>query len=71
MTKHKSDSLSLSDVEAILESQISIGEILAACPVCNQYLSLIEYKTRKCFHCKKEIVFQDILYYPGAEKNNN
>lgn len=63
--------LSLEDVENILEKEISSGRVLCTCPLCNQYLSVIEYKNRKCFFCKKEIMFENILYYPGAKKENN
>jgi len=70
MTDHKSD-LSLSEVKALLESQIAIGDMLATCPLCSQYLSLVEFKTNKCFGCKKKIKFESILYYPGAKKENN
>lgn len=71
MTTIKNDKLSLEDVESILEKEVASGAILCTCPECKQYLSQIEYKTKKCFSCKKEIVFENILYYPGLKKENN
>lgn len=65
------EKLSLEDIKGVLLSQVANGEILSSCPICNTYLSLVEYKTRKCFCCKKQIKFNDILYYPGAKKENN
>jgi len=71
MTTNKDDKLSLEDVENILEKQVASGAILCSCPICNTYLSYNEYKIRRCTACDKKIVFQDILYYPGAKKDNN
>ncbi len=68
---NKDEKLSLEEVENILETQVASGAVLCSCPVCDQYLSYNEYKIRCCSNCKKKIVFQDILYYPGAKKENN
>lgn len=68
---NKDEKLSLEEVEEILEKQIASGAVLCSCPVCDQYLSNNEYCLRYCNNCNKEIVFQDILYYPGAKKENN
>ena len=76
MTNSKDDKLSLEDVnlddvKSILENQVASGAILSSCPTCKSYLSFKEYCTKRCNICKKEINFNDILYYPGAKKENN
>lgn len=71
MTTNKNDTLSLSDVEKILDMQVASGGVLASCPMCDQYLSYQEYKILKCTLCDKKIEFKDIMYFTGAKKDNN
>ncbi len=59
-----------SDIRESLNITIKCGDLLAACPICKEYLSYNEYRLSNCNRCKK-IDFDSITYFPGTNKDNN
>jgi hypothetical protein len=64
--------IDMKQVEKAIDLLLKEGKALATCPNCGVFLSLEERDNLKCSSgCKKSFKFEDVLYYPGAEKDGN
>lgn len=59
------------ELEKALDVLVFNGEALAACPKCNTFLSYEERDECVCDKCNISFKASEILYYPGADKENN